>query len=85
MKSQAPEKYHSQIVPTYRTFILVCKLQLLTLTSLLAIGCHRIIINYGYMDILKNANFDLNFDGIAEVTETGLVTKTGRYCSPLTI
>ena len=43
-----------------------------------ALGCHRIIVNYGYLESLGKPNLSLNYDGISEITEKGVVTKTGK-------
>ncbi|THH28149.1 hypothetical protein EUX98_g6039 [Antrodiella citrinella] len=44
-----------------------------------ALGCKRFIIDPGYLEALHRPNNDLNFDGIAEVTETGIKTKKGDH------
>ncbi|TCD68514.1 hypothetical protein EIP91_010570 [Steccherinum ochraceum] len=42
------------------------------------LGCQRLIINYGYLEALNAPNHTLNYDGIAEVTENGIMTKKGE-------
>ncbi|THH29899.1 hypothetical protein EUX98_g4287 [Antrodiella citrinella] len=41
-------------------------------------GCKRFIIDAGYLKSLHQDNCAVNFDGIAEVTATGIRTKTGE-------
>ncbi|KAF9242545.1 hypothetical protein BU15DRAFT_43918 [Melanogaster broomeanus] len=40
-------------------------------------GCKRTVANSGYLASLSRPNLDLNFDGIAEVVENGIITKKG--------
>ncbi|KAG8736808.1 hypothetical protein FRC10_008939 [Ceratobasidium sp. 414] len=42
------------------------------------LGCKRIVIDPGYLESLQRSNVELEFDTIAEITETGIVTKTGK-------
>lgn len=49
------------------------------LTLSLALGCKRFIVDSGYYDALHKPNNDLNYDGIAQVTETGITTKKGEH------
>ncbi|KAG2153120.1 uncharacterized protein EDB93DRAFT_1249032 [Suillus bovinus] len=41
-------------------------------------GCKRTVANSGYLDILHRPNLTLNFDGIANIVENGIITKTGE-------
>jgi hypothetical protein len=41
-------------------------------------GCKRTVANSGFLDILHRPNLTLNFDGIANVVENGIITKTGE-------
>jgi cation diffusion facilitator CzcD-associated flavoprotein CzcO len=47
------------------------------LIVVLAIGCKRIIIDTDYLAALHRPNVDLNWDGIQEIVEDGIVTKKG--------
>ncbi|KAI0074670.1 FAD/NAD-P-binding domain-containing protein [Panus rudis PR-1116 ss-1] len=42
-------------------------------------GCKRLIVDTGYYDMLHKPNVSLVVDGIAEITETGIVTKKGEH------
>ncbi|THH22363.1 hypothetical protein EUX98_g8225 [Antrodiella citrinella] len=42
-------------------------------------GCKRFIIDVGYLKALNQENFTVNYDGVAEVTETGIRTKAGQF------
>ncbi|THH30107.1 hypothetical protein EUX98_g4084 [Antrodiella citrinella] len=42
-------------------------------------GCKRFIVDPGYLEALHRPNNDVNFDGIAEVTEKGILTKKGKH------
>ncbi len=42
-----------------------------------ALGCKRFIVDSGYLSALHQPNFDINYDGITEFTENGIVTKKG--------
>jgi len=41
-------------------------------------GCKRLIVDPGYLKCLHKDNVDLNWDGIASFTESGILTKTGE-------
>ncbi|KAG2369686.1 hypothetical protein BDR07DRAFT_1468332 [Suillus spraguei] len=41
-------------------------------------GCKRTVADSGYLKSLYRPNVALNFDGIAEIVENGIVTKTGE-------
>jgi hypothetical protein len=41
-------------------------------------GCKRTVANSGYLDVLHRPNLTLNFDGIANIVENGIITKTGE-------
>ncbi|KAG1844700.1 hypothetical protein F4604DRAFT_1937390 [Suillus subluteus] len=41
-------------------------------------GCKRTVANSGFLDILHRPNLTLNFDGIANIVENGIITKTGE-------
>ncbi|KAJ3479109.1 hypothetical protein NLI96_g9291 [Meripilus lineatus] len=43
-----------------------------------SIGCKRVIVDSGYLSALHRPNFDINYDGIAEFTEDGVLTKKGE-------
>lgn len=40
-------------------------------------GCKRLVMNSGYLECLQNPNVDLNWDGIAEIMERGILTEKG--------
>lgn len=40
-------------------------------------GCKRFIVGSEYLECLHNPNIDLNWDGVAGVNETGIVTCKG--------
>ncbi|KAG0701974.1 hypothetical protein DFH29DRAFT_1048990 [Suillus ampliporus] len=40
-------------------------------------GCKRTVADSGFLESLHRPNLTLNFDGIAEIVESGIVTKTG--------
>ncbi|OAX42852.1 FAD/NAD(P)-binding domain-containing protein [Rhizopogon vinicolor AM-OR11-026] len=42
------------------------------------VGCKRTVADSGFLDSLHRPNLALNFDGIAEIVENGIVTKTGE-------
>lgn len=42
------------------------------------VGCKRTVANSGFLDSLHRPNLTLNFDGIAEIVEHGVITKTGE-------
>ncbi|TCD65366.1 hypothetical protein EIP91_002764 [Steccherinum ochraceum] len=42
-------------------------------------GCKRFVIDAGYLKSLHKDNFDVNYDGVQEVTETGILTKKGEF------
>lgn len=44
---------------------------------LLAMGCKRIVIDPHYLESLQRPNVDLEWDPIAEITESGITTKSG--------
>ncbi|KAG1745996.1 uncharacterized protein EDB91DRAFT_1120111 [Suillus paluster] len=41
-------------------------------------GCKRTVANSGFLDSLHRRNLSLNFDGIAEIMENGILTNTGE-------
>ncbi|KAG2102229.1 uncharacterized protein F5147DRAFT_754352 [Suillus discolor] len=41
-------------------------------------GCKRTVANSGFLDVLHRPNLTLNFDGIANIAENGIITKTGE-------
>ncbi|KAG1807872.1 uncharacterized protein BJ212DRAFT_1449225 [Suillus subaureus] len=41
-------------------------------------GCKRTVANSGFLDILHRPNLTLNFDGIANIVENGIITNTGE-------
>ncbi|KAG0701963.1 hypothetical protein DFH29DRAFT_531609 [Suillus ampliporus] len=41
-------------------------------------GCKRTVANSGFLESLHRPNLTLNFDGIAEIVESGIVTNTGE-------
>ncbi|KAG2338481.1 FAD/NAD(P)-binding domain-containing protein [Suillus weaverae] len=41
-------------------------------------GCKRTVANSGFLDILHRPNLTLNFDGIVNIVENGIITKTGE-------
>jgi cation diffusion facilitator CzcD-associated flavoprotein CzcO len=41
-------------------------------------GCKRIVADSGYLKSLSRSNVTLNFDGIDEIVENGIITKTGE-------
>ncbi|KAG1750938.1 hypothetical protein EDD22DRAFT_916125 [Suillus occidentalis] len=41
-------------------------------------GCKRTVANSGFLNILHRPNLTLNFDGIADIVENGIITKTGE-------
>ncbi|KAL6301962.1 FAD/NAD-P-binding domain-containing protein [Sparassis latifolia] len=41
-------------------------------------ACRRLVMDPGYLAALHRPNISLNWDGIAEVTEDGILTKTGE-------
>lgn len=42
------------------------------------LGCKRRIFDPAYLDCLHNDNVDLVADGISEITETGIVSSSGK-------
>lgn len=81
MLQQCPKEYHGNIIPKHREcFIYLCDH---STYSLLAPGCKRIIIDSDYLSSLSRPNLTLNFDGLAEITETGVLTKNGEIHAPL--
>ncbi|KAH8102925.1 FAD/NAD-binding domain-containing protein [Cristinia sonorae] len=81
IKLQTPKKYHSQIVPPQGEIL--CQLvPYKTINSgrrTLAPGCKRFIVDSGYLKALNLDNLDVNYDGVKEITETGIVTKKGQH------
>jgi len=51
----------------------------LELSYYLAFGCKRFIVDSGSLEALHRPNNDINFDGIAEVTKNGILSKKGEY------
>ncbi|TCD60400.1 hypothetical protein EIP91_010226 [Steccherinum ochraceum] len=49
------------------------------LTPKYPFGCKRFIIDAGYLKALHRPNNDVNFDGVADVTEKGILTKKGEH------
>jgi len=43
------------------------------------VGCKRIVINTTFLPALQSENVDLVTEGIAEITETGIITKSGDH------
>ncbi|OCH87249.1 FAD/NAD-binding domain-containing protein [Obba rivulosa] len=41
-------------------------------------GCKRLVLDTGYLTAMHRENLELNWDGIAEVTETGIRTRKGE-------
>ncbi|KAG2060147.1 FAD/NAD(P)-binding domain-containing protein [Suillus hirtellus] len=41
-------------------------------------GCKRTVADNGFLESLYRSNVTLNFDGIAEIVENGIITKTGE-------
>lgn len=76
IKSQTPKKYHDRIIPTHRK-TQVSAIVYTYAERCLASGCKRFVVDTGYLKALNKDNFDVNYDGIKEITETGIVTKTG--------
>ncbi|TCD69126.1 hypothetical protein EIP91_008602 [Steccherinum ochraceum] len=49
------------------------------LTPKYAFGCKRFIVDSGYLEAFHRPNNELNYDGIAEVIESGILTKKGEH------
>ncbi|KAH8100394.1 hypothetical protein BXZ70DRAFT_1024356 [Cristinia sonorae] len=49
------------------------------LTPKYPLGCKRFIIDSGYFEALNRPNNDITYDGIAEITEKGILTKSGKH------
>jgi cation diffusion facilitator CzcD-associated flavoprotein CzcO len=45
------------------------------------LGCKRPVVERGFLKCLWRSNVRLNFDGIAEIVENGIITKTGEMLS----
>ncbi|KAI0781984.1 hypothetical protein C8Q75DRAFT_812057 [Abortiporus biennis] len=41
-------------------------------------GCKRLIFGTGYLEALQRPNMDLNYEGIEQIVEDGIVTKNGK-------
>ncbi|KAL4250035.1 FMO family protein [Abortiporus biennis] len=41
-------------------------------------GCKRIIFGTGYLEALRRPNMDINYDGIQQIVEDGIITKKGE-------
>ncbi|KAG1822745.1 uncharacterized protein BJ212DRAFT_1444991 [Suillus subaureus] len=63
-----PDRYHSHMIPDHRT----------RLIKEFSPGCKRTVADSGFLKSLYRSNVKLNFDGIAEIVENGIVTKTGE-------
>lgn len=79
MKTTAPQEYHERLTPKYRTYLSQIQDRPMLTSNLLAFGCKRFVIDSGYYEALHRPNNDLNFDGIAEITEKGILTKEGQH------
>jgi len=44
-----------------------------------ALGCKRVIFDTDYLAALHRPNLDLNCDGISEIVEDGIISKTGQF------
>ncbi|TCD67926.1 hypothetical protein EIP91_011790 [Steccherinum ochraceum] len=42
-------------------------------------GCKRFVLDSGHLKALHRPNVDINFDGIAGITEHGIITKKGEH------
>ncbi|KAH8100398.1 FAD/NAD-P-binding domain-containing protein [Cristinia sonorae] len=49
------------------------------LTPRYSLGCKRFIIDSGYYESLHRSNNDITYDGIDQITENGILTKTGQH------
>ncbi|OBZ75288.1 Baeyer-Villiger monooxygenase [Grifola frondosa] len=64
MKSVVPAEYHDRLTPQY------------------PIGCKRLVVDSpkdGYLAALRRPNMSINWDGITEITEDGVITKKGDH------
>ena len=80
MKWKAPKKYHSKIIPEFRTASrhLLFDKDLLNCIVRLAPGCKRIIVDPGYLESLHRPNVTLSFDGIKNIVPQGVQLETGE-------
>lgn len=74
-----PFEYHDRLTPRYRKSIWFSRRIKHVESGLLAFGCKRFVIDSGYFDSLNRRNTDFNCDGIAKITERGVITERGGH------
>jgi len=84
MLQNTPSKYHDKLIPTYRQLFdhYSCGYPV---DVILAPGCKRLIFDTDYTSTLHRPNMALNWDGIASIVETGVVTKKGKPLEHLSL
>ena len=46
--------------------------------EILALGCQRVIFDTYYLKALHRPNLEINYDGIATISDTGVLTQKGE-------
>ena len=80
MTWKAPERYHSRLIPQFRTaacYVLFNE-DLLNHIVRLAPGCKRIIVDPGYLESLHRPNVTLSYDAIKDIVPEGVRLETGE-------
>jgi len=80
MTMKAPKKYHSKLIPQFRTAVryLLFNKDLLNRVVCLAPGCKRIIVDPGYLESLHRPNVALSYDAIKNIVPQGVRLETGE-------
>jgi cation diffusion facilitator CzcD-associated flavoprotein CzcO len=80
LKSQAPEKYHSHLIPTYRQLSgRMINFSVTELSWYIAIGCKRIIRDPEYLTSLHRPNVELEWEPIDQIARDGILLKNGKH------
>jgi cation diffusion facilitator CzcD-associated flavoprotein CzcO len=76
----APKKYHSKLIPQYRTatHCLLFHKDLLNHVFRVAPGCKRIILDPGYLESLHRPNMTLSYDTITRIVPEGVQLENGE-------
>jgi cation diffusion facilitator CzcD-associated flavoprotein CzcO len=80
MTWKAPKRYHSKLIPEFRTaarYLLFNK-DLLNHIVRLAPGCKRVIVDPGYLESLHRPNVTLSYDAIKDIVPEGVRLETGE-------
>ena len=77
----SPKKYQDVLIPSYRKVFYEIEMYRhwrANYSRYIAIGCRRILYDFGYLAALHRPNITLRSNDIEAIVEDGIVTKAGN-------